>query len=211
MTSVERYSCGTRGFVLRLLSALCLAAMLVGAGSSSNAQTVNQGQPAVGNNGASAFTSSPLVLDATQFTGAGFNDACDKILSAINALLIAPNKNGVVDARGFTGDQLCQESMFPDQTGGTIPTGKLLLGNAVFWVSITQVQPTKFQVEGVGWTNLHNGTPADSNTIIRACPTNRTGTPCLATLMAQSPATVPIVWCWGGGTGRVAHSSRSLA
>jgi len=156
--------------------------------------------------------SSAVILDATQFGGTGTGDACDRISQAINQLLTVAN--GVVDARGFTGNQYCAESMFPVQSGmgtTTIPTGKLLLGNAVFWVSSTQIQPTKFQVEGVGWTNLHNGTPAVSNTVIRACPTNHTGTPCLATLTAQSPATVPIVWCWGGGTGRVAHSSRSLA
>jgi hypothetical protein len=204
MTSVEGYA---RGFVVRLLSALYLAALLVGAGSSSNAQTINQGQPAVGNNGATAFTSSPVVLDATQFTGTNFNDACDKINAAITALLVAPNKNGVVDARGFTGAQICQESMFPDTAAGSapypqIPTGKLLLGNAVFWVTTTQVQPTKFQVEGVGWPNPHaqpNGTiPPDANTIIRACPSISPPTVCQSKSLSGTP---PIIWCWGAGTG----------
>jgi len=200
------------GFKHHSTSVLLLAGLLVGGSAATHAQ-YTKGEPGVGNNAGTALVSSPLVLDATQYTGTGSHDACDKISQAINDLLSTNIANGVVDARGFTGSVYCAESMFPDTAADgpppppypVIPTGKLLLGNTIFWVSSTQVQPTKFQVEGVGWTSPHpepNGvTGPPSNTIIRACPNPTTGTPCATYLAAQSPGTVPIIWCWGGGTG----------
>jgi len=109
-------------------------------------------------------------------------------------------KDGVVDARGITGDVPCTVNMFGTPTA---PTGKLLLGNVVLHVSVTQVQPTLFQVEGTGWAIDDNV----SNTIIRAClATDLTN--CNNVALGGSP---PVLWCWGkgglcgtGGTGDTA-------
>jgi hypothetical protein len=95
-----------------------------------------------------------------------------------------------------------------------VPTGKLLLGNTIFYLTggtATQIQPTKFQVEGVGWTNPKNTTQsvptltADVNTVIRAC-TGTSNDPPQCTKGALSVPSnwyqpnYPVMWCWGGGS-----------
>lgn len=132
------------------------------------------------------LVSSPIFLDATQF--ATTSDAC----AAINAAIVQMNtttKNGVVDARGFTGPLKCASNMFPSNA-----TGKLLLGNVVLNVSVTQVQPSKFQVEGTGWAI--SGTP--SNTVIQACAAVTLLCPNVLAGVGMLP---PVLWCWGHGGG----------
>jgi hypothetical protein len=133
-----------------LLCALILASVTAGYGQTGEPLT----QPASG-----PATPSPLVLDATRFPILG-TDVC----SQINAAIVQMNgttKNGVVDARGFTGPVECSSNMFPKNA-----TGKLLLGNVVLNVSKTQVQPSQFQVEGTGWAFSNNN---PTNTVIQAC------------------------------------------
>jgi hypothetical protein len=88
---------------------------------------------------------SPIVVDASQYWTAG-GDACKAIQNAIGQMQTV--KNGVVDARAITGDVPCAVNMF----GTSNPTGKLLLGNVTIHAQVPQVQPSKFQVEGVGWS-----------------------------------------------------------
>jgi hypothetical protein len=138
------------------------------------------GEPVTANgSGASGQTasSSPIFVDATQFTS-GAPDVCKQIN---NAIALGGN-GGVVDARGFIGDQKCASNMFPSNN----PTGKLLLGNVTIHSQVSQVQPSKFQVEGVGWSP-----DVSANTHIVAC--TGTDTHCTGSL---SPA---ILWCWGAG------------
>jgi len=157
-----------------LLCALILASVAAGYGQTGEPLT----KPAIG-----VATPSPLVLDATRFSGSG-TDVCSQINAAITQMNSITN-NGVVDARAFTGPQECASNMFPSNA-----TGKLLLGNVVLNASFTQVQPPFFQVEGVGWAL--DDTP--SNTIIRAC-TSVVVSLCPTTL-GGSP---PVLWCWGKG------------
>jgi hypothetical protein len=136
---------------------LCLTALFVAGTVPPTYAQIVQGEPGVGNPGATKLVSSPIFLDATQF-GNG-TDACAAINAAITQMNGTTN-NGVVDARGFTGDQKCASNMFPNDA-----TGKLLLGNVTLHVSTKQVQPGKFQVEGTGWTISTTA----SNTVIQAC------------------------------------------
>jgi hypothetical protein len=181
-----------------LLTAITLIGGLASAQTPNSLGALSQGQPVVaqgtGTSGQTAL-SSPIVLDATQFTSAS-GDACNQISQAITQMMISA-KNGVVDARGFTGDQKCASNMF----GTSNPTGKLLLGNVVLHVSVTQVQPPLFQVEGVGWEQ----DDTSANTVIRAC----TGVvPNCSGALGNSP---PVLWCWGKsgscGTGNMTTDS----
>jgi hypothetical protein len=105
-----------------------------------------QGLPIVQQTGiAGSNGPSPMLVDAKQFLGGASGDACGAINAAI--LQMETVKNGVVDARGITGDVPCAFNMF----GTGNPTGKLLLGNVVIHARVTQVQPPLFQVEGTGW------------------------------------------------------------
>jgi hypothetical protein len=157
---------------LFLLWAFVLASIAAGYGQTGEPLT----QPASG-----LPSPSPLVLDATRF-GSG-PDVCSQINTAI-AQMNATTKNGVVDARAFTGPQECASNMFPSNA-----TGKLLLGNVVLNVSVTQVQPPLFQVEGVGWEQ--DDTPA--NTVIRAC------TGVVPNCTGALGGSTPVLWCWGKG------------
>jgi hypothetical protein len=187
---------------LAMVFASCITLLLI-AKETANGQTnslgpLTLGEPVVANGtGSSGQTasSSPIVLDATKFTGAP--DVCLQISNAIAQMSTTTN-NGVVDARGFTGDVSCRTSMF----GANNPTGKLLLGNVVLHARVTQVQPPLFQVEGVGWTLDDTA----SNTVIRAC---NTGDPtCGGVVLGGSP---PVLWCWGKsgscGTGNMMTDS----
>jgi hypothetical protein len=169
---------------------LCLA--LFAASIPPTYAQIVQGEPGVGNPGATKLISSPIYLDATQF--ATTTDVCAAIHAAI-AQMNSVTNNGVVDARGFTGPQKCASNIFPSNA-----TGKLLLGNVVLYATVSQVQPPLFQVQGTGWAIDDNV----SNTIIRAC--TGAGTYCSGAL--GSP---PVLWCWGksgscgnGGTGDTA-------
>jgi hypothetical protein len=172
---VSRLAC-TRRCVLGFI---CLVGVATVASIRLHAQ---QGLPIVqqtttmGSNGPS-----PVFVDANQFLSFALGDACLAINHAIGQMQTV--KNGVVDARGITGDVQCAVNMF----GSGNPTGKLLLGNVVLHVSVTQVQPPLFQVEGVGWEN----DDTSANTVIRACKT--AGTNCTGALGGSTP----VLWCWG--------------
>ena len=92
---------------------------------SGSAPTVNQGLMATGNSSNLVGTSS-MMIDANQMTGA---DKCAKILAAFNLLT---NKSGVVNAAGFTGNQVCSTAnaiaMIPSTANGT-----LVLGSQDVW------------------------------------------------------------------------------
>jgi hypothetical protein len=134
-----------------MLVVLIVAMLLASASEIARAQanalgSLTKGQPVVANGTDSmgqTASSTPIFVDATQFTSVT-SDACDQISQAITAA-----NGGVVDARGFSPkDQKCAFNMF----GANNPKGKLLLGNVVLHVSVTQVQPSQFQVEGTGWS-----------------------------------------------------------
>lgn len=145
------------------------------------------GQPVVANSSGSSgamASSSPLYVDATQFNGAP--DVCAQIKNAINL----GGNGAVVDARGFIGDQQCNSNMF----GTSNPTGKLLLGNIALHISKTQVQPSKFQVEGIGWSIGSSNT----NSVIRACTASDSTGLCPTGAFAANPL---VMWCWGPSGG----------
>jgi len=123
---------------------------------------------------------SPIVVDASQYWTAG-GDACKAIQNAIGQMQTV--KNGVVDARAITGDVPCAVNMF----GTSNPTGKLLLGNVTIHAQVPQVQPSKFQVEGVGWSP-----DVSANTRIVACVMGDSN----CNNQVLSPK---ILWCWGAG------------
>ena len=148
--------------------------------------TGTTGQPCI--QGSSGPVASTVFVDATQFvptSGTNANDACVGIAAAIAATASGSSTYGVVDARGFVGPQICSQSMFPTSTP---PTGKLLLGNAVFYVQTPQVQPTRFQVQGTGWRSGNT----DSNTVIRACVSSQSVSQCNGHSFSGAA-----VWCWG--------------
>ena len=165
------------GTALRI-AALTLAMAIPALGQTGEPLT----QPAVG-----SPSPSPLVLDATRFNGSP--DVCLQINNAVQQMNSMTTNNGVVDARAFTGNQKCATNMFPVDA-----TGKLLLGNVVLNVSTTQIQPSKFQVEGTGWSI----TTTDTNTVMQAC--TGAGTYCPGAL----GGTTPTIWCWGSGVMGVA-------
>ena len=89
-----------------------------------------QGTPMVNASGSTTYTTSPLYLDATQFSGA---DACAKI----NAALTASAGAVPVTAEGFTGTQTCASAPFPATTKGKIIFGCGLRAEAArqFWLN----------------------------------------------------------------------------
>ena len=205
----------TRMLFAGWLLGVCAALLMLGTPSHGQTCTtpnylgpIFQGEPVVALGTGATCTanealSSPLVLDATQFSGTP--DACKQINTAISAMLALSPANGVVDARGFTGDQKCQTNMFPAPTMSyPVVTGKLLLGNVVLHSTKTQIQPSKFQVEGAGWTNntaqwlgsgnYTNPSP-DTNSVVRACVSGETD--CGTTNLCQPSCGAAILWCWG--------------
>jgi hypothetical protein len=101
------------------------------------AQLTTQGEPAVGNTLGTKLTTSQAVLDATMFTGA---DMCASIAAAcaqLSATSTTYPAGATIDARGFTGNQVCKAGNIttmlfqcvPPGTGTNGATGgKLLLG-----------------------------------------------------------------------------------
>ena len=113
------------------LNVLCL---LLGAlADPSSAQTV-QGLPVVGAGGTSQ-ASSQMLIDATQLGGA---DMCAKIGNACGKLGSSASYplGATIDARGFTGNQVCAASNITTMLFKCVPqgsstgatSGKLLLG-----------------------------------------------------------------------------------
>lgn len=116
-------------FFAILLAALCGVAA---------AQTYTQGLPTVGSPPSgipptSTAAPSLMYVDATQFSSAG--DMCAAIATACAQLHSTGYPNGAtIDARGFTGDQLCAASNITTMLSGCVTGtghngGKLLLGN----------------------------------------------------------------------------------
>jgi hypothetical protein len=95
-----------RNTVVRLNRFCLLLAILSGSSSAQN----TQGLPVVGAGGTQA--SSQMLLDATQFAGAP--DMCLQIKNACLKLGAGGYPSGAtIDARGFTGDQVCAQAMPP--------------------------------------------------------------------------------------------------
>jgi|SRR5579863_8262846 len=99
------------------------------------AQTYTQGLPTVGNNTPIAAPSQ-VFIDATQF-GTSADDMCAKIADACAKLGTANYPLGAtIDARGFTGNQVCAatnitkmlNSCSPQGSENGATGGKLLLG-----------------------------------------------------------------------------------
>ncbi len=106
----------------RFFKVLALS-LLVALAATSQAQLRTLGQPGIGTG--SALTTTPMWLDATLFPG---NDMCAKIATACGSTSTIPFGT-TIDARGFSGNQVCQianvTKMLNDcGTNG----GKLLLG-----------------------------------------------------------------------------------
>ena len=175
---VNAFTLGPKAVVF----ASCLIVLLAASEAANGQNTLGPlvlGQPVTANGTGSTgqtASSSPIFVDATQFPGGP--DVCAQISNAIHN----GGNGGVVDARGFIGDQKCASNMF----GSANPTGKLLLGNVVLHVQTPQIQPDRFQVEGVGWSPGSTG-----NTLILACNGD---SHCTANL-----PTPGALWCWGAG------------
>lgn len=114
------------------------------------------GQPIFGST-ASGIGTSASWIDATFYPGA---DACAKINAA---LTIAAGLGLWVDARGFTGKQVCNSNPIPSNASGV-----LLLGPAVFYAQTAWINTNRFAVIGSGWeSNPPTSTP--TGTTISAC------------------------------------------
>ena len=118
--------------IVRLALFCWVLGALCGASSAQNIK----GLPAVGN-GTATQSSSQMLIDATQF-GTGTDDMCAKIADACVALGSAANYplGATIDARGFTGNQVCAASTITKMLFKCVPqgsstgatSGKLLLG-----------------------------------------------------------------------------------
>jgi len=104
---------------------LCAFALLSVAGLPLHGQT--QGEPGVGINGGGSFVSSPSLLDATQFGKSG-DDMCAKIADTCASTSPIPGGT-TIDARGFTGNQVCKATTVTTMLNNCATNcGKLLLG-----------------------------------------------------------------------------------
>jgi hypothetical protein len=114
--------------VARAILLVSLCALLGIISAITQAQTYTQGLPAVGNNNVPSTASpSKMLIDATLFPD---TDMCASIADAC-AKLGKPNypNGGTIDARGFTGDQVCAANNATQMLNGcTANGGKLLLG-----------------------------------------------------------------------------------
>ena len=92
------------------------------------AQTYLQGLPSVGNSAPTAAPSQ-MFIDATQF-GLVTDDMCLKIADACAKLgALGYPMGATIDARGFTGDQVCLSPHATQMLSGCVANGgKLLLG-----------------------------------------------------------------------------------
>ena len=120
-----------------------------------------QGLPTVGNSGSSNAAASQMSIDATQFGAVG-DDMCKKISLAC-ATLGTTNypKGATIDARGFTGNQVCAASTATIMLNGCVTGtnqngGKLLLGNVNLYID-GPVPPATSYTDGSSGV----GTPGD--------------------------------------------------
>lgn len=93
------------------------------------------------------------------------SDAC---ASLNNALLELPANGGIVDARRHTGTLSCLSDPF----SGFSSSGKLLLGNVTYQISVSWILPQKFQIMGMG-----RGDTSSTNTVIQASSAFPNSTP----------------------------------
>lgn len=189
-----RLSLGNRA--VRLALRCSLMGVLCG---SSSAQNV-QGLPVVGAGGTSQ-ASSQMLIDATLF-GSGI-DMCGAIKAACVQLgLTNYPKGATIDARGYTGNQVCSASTATTMLNGCVTGtnhngGKLLLGNVNLYIdgpvppliSYTDgssgvgtpaiIIPSMFWgIEGISRGATANGTNAGLGTFISPCPTTNPPTGC---------------------------------
>lgn len=163
------------GVDLRLLLPSISLAVAVCAGSSAQAQGPRSGQPFVCTNASSCTTASAtptaVFLDASQFTPTTSPDMCGQI----NAALLAASTTSLpaniftIDARAFTGTQLCDSNPFTN-VGHTTNVGdvpvRLLLGNVTIVTSTPWFTPqVSHSIEGIAAGNPSN----TSGTTIAAC------------------------------------------
>ena len=185
---------------------LCWGLLAVTAWEDAGAQVYVQGLPTVGNNGSSNAAASQMSIDATQFGAVG-DDMCKKIslaCAALNTPTINPvyPKGATIDARGFTGNQVCSASTATTMLNGCVTGtnhngGKLLLGNVNLYIdgpvppatSYTDgssgvgtpaiIIPSMFWgIEGISRGATANGTNAGLGTFISPCPTTNPPTGC---------------------------------
>jgi len=120
----------------RFISLFVLAASLIAAVPTARAQLTTQGEPAVGNTLGTQLTTSQANLDATLFSGA---DMCASIAAACTKLSSTSTTypaGATIDARGFTGNQVCSALTITKMLFKCVPQGsstgatggKLLLG-----------------------------------------------------------------------------------
>jgi hypothetical protein len=147
--------------LVRLASFCLLLGGLCGASSAQN----TKGLPEVGNGTASA--SSQMLIDATAFTGAA--DMCDAIAQACGKLGSSASYplGATIDARGFTGNQVCAASNITTMLFKCVPTtsnptptsGKLLLGEVNLYAD-GPIPPATSYTDNIGTHPSGIGTPA---------------------------------------------------
>ena len=189
-------------FLCLLLGALCVA---------SSAQTVT-GLPQVGN-GTATPSSSQMLIDATQFNGL---DMCAKIIAACGQLGATNYPLGAtIDARGFTGNQVCGAGNITTMLDKCVPRGsshatggKLLLGEVNLYAdgpssgtytygtgsgpgTPALVIPNEFWgIEGVSRGSVPNGSSPGVGTFLSVC--TGSGTPVSACTTAFPQRTFSI-------------------
>jgi hypothetical protein len=167
--------------------------------ASSSAQNV-QGLPVVGAGGTSQ-ASSQMLIDATLF-GSG-TDMCGAIKAACAQLGLSNYPKGAtIDARGYTGNQVCSAGTATTMLNGCVTGtnhngGKLLLGNVNLYIDGPVPPATSYTdgssgvgtpaiiipsffwgIEGVSRGATANGTNAGLGTFISPCPTSNPPTNC---------------------------------
>jgi hypothetical protein len=98
-----------------------------------------------------------MLIDATQFSAAG--DMCAQIIAACQQLGTSNYPNGAtIDARGFTGDQVCSATHATQMLNGCAASGgKLLLGTVHLYADEPTAGATGHYDDGHGSSD---GTPA---------------------------------------------------
>ena len=124
---------------------LALLCPLIGILCVPSSAQYNTGLPTVGNGGAPK--DSQTLIDAKQFISGFVTDMCGAIAAACGQLHATGYPNGAtIDARGFTGDQLCPATTITTMlnscvTGTGHNGGKLLLGNVNLYIDGPTAHP----------------------------------------------------------------------
>jgi hypothetical protein len=124
---------------------LALLCPLIGILRVPSSAQYNTGLPTVGNGGAPK--DSQALIDAKQFISGTVTDMCGAIAAACGQLHATGYPNGAtIDARGFTGDQLCPATTITTMlnscvTGTGHNGGKLLLGNVNLYIDGPTAHP----------------------------------------------------------------------